>query len=146
MKKLTLITSLLLKGCLFGDIAMGADVSSKDQMILAGLNKANLPMVKQSLLEYAKTGHANAQLAVAKLYESENNYEPSLVVEWYKKSAINGNAEAQFQLGLLYIDGEMMIENREEGMFWVEQAAEQGHERAKTVFESLEIEEFSFGC
>lgn len=145
MNKITLITSLLLKGCLFGNVVMAAD-DRTEQLLLANLSSGSLPEVKKSLLEFAQAGDANAQLAMAKLYESENKYEPSLVVEWYKKSAVKGNTEAQFQLGLLYIDGEALNEDRNAGMYWLELAAEQGHQRAKMVYESLEIEDYSFGC
>jgi len=146
MNKISLITSLLLKGCLFGNIAMAADDRMAQQALMAHLSSASLPDVKKKLLPYAKAGHANAQLAMAKLYESQDNYEPGLVVEWYKKSAVGGNPEAQFQLGLMYIDGEILNEDRDTGKFWVEQAAEQGHQRAKMVFDNMEIEDNSFGC
>jgi TPR repeat protein len=68
------------------------------------------------------------------------------MVEWYKKAAINGNAEAQFQLGLLYADGELPDGDWDTGMYWVEKAAEQGHQQAGIVLESMENEYYSIGC
>ncbi len=146
MNKVSIITSLLLQGCLFTDVVMADDDRMKQQELMAHLSNANLPEVKSSLLKYAKAGHADAQLAMAKVHESENKYQPDLVVEWYKKSAINGNAEAQFQLGLLYTDGEILNEDRDTGIYWIEQAAEQGHLQAKDVYDSMTMEDYSFGC
>jgi TPR repeat protein len=68
------------------------------------------------------------------------------MIEWYKKSANNGNAEAQFQLGLLYADGEIPEGDWDTGMYWVEMAAEQGHKQAGVVLESMENEYYSIGC
>jgi|GEM_PF-3814672 len=45
--------------------------------------------------------------------------------------AEHGNAEAQFQLGQMYIFGEGVPKDLEEGFRWVRRAAEQGHPKAE---------------
>ncbi len=146
MNKTMLVTSLFVKGCLLGNSVMAAEDAGEQRELLASLSKDSLPGVERSLLQYAQNGDNNAQLALAKIYESENSHNPNLMLEWYKKSAISGNAEAQFQLGLLYIDGEVPDGDWDTGLYWVEMAAAQGHERAKIVYESLENEYYSIGC
>jgi len=131
-----------------GNSVFAVNAHASGQQLLASLNINDSVKAERSLLDIANAGDSNAQLAMARIYESQNNPEQNngLIAEWYRKSAINGNAEAQFQLGLLYIDGELSDGDRETGLFWVELAAEQGHFRAKIVQESLEEEEFSIGC
>ncbi len=146
MNKRTLVASLLLKGCLLGNTVIAAEEKAGQHLQMASFTKDSLPGFERSLLEYARAGDRNAQLALARIYESENKYDPNLMVEWYKKSAVNGNAEAQFQLGLLYIDEELPDDDGVTGMYWIEMAAEQGHTQAQMVFESLENENYSFGC
>lgn len=145
MNKSMLITSLLLKGYLFGGSVMAAENVTEQQM-MASLSKNNMHLVERSLLKYARAGDDRAQLALARIYESGNRHDPNLMVEWYRKSAVSGNAEAQFQLGLLYIDDELPDGDWDTGLFWVEMAADQGHQRAQVVFESLENEYYSIGC
>jgi len=125
---------------------MAAEDRLEQQRIMASLKKDKMPAIERSLLKYAKAGDDYAQLALARIYESNSKHQPNLKVEWYKKSAINGNAEAQFQLGLLYADGEIPDGDWDTGLYWVEMAAEQGHQQAGVVLESMENEYYSFGC
>ena len=53
-------------------------------------------------------------------------------VDWLNKAADQGFAEAQFQLGLCYLDGGPGVnEAPARGAKWLEHAAEQGHARAQ---------------
>jgi len=144
MNNVTKISSILLNSFVLSNIAVAASVQQVDIQALVDMNSTKSVAVERSLIDIANTGDANAQLALAKIYESQNNL--SRETEWYRKSALNGNAEAQFQLGLLYIDGELIDGDQETGMFWMDQAAQQGHFQAKVVQESMESEEFSIGC
>lgn len=135
---------MLLKGCLLGNAVLAASAQAEDMQLLASLNTTRTGVIERSLLDTANAGDANAQLALAKIYESQHS--TGKLVEWYRKSALNGNAEAQFQLGLLYIDGELADGDRDAGLFWVEQAAGQGHFRARVLQKSLEEEDILIGC
>jgi TPR repeat protein len=48
-------------------------------------------------------------------------------VEWYRKAAEQGNAHAQFCLGVTYSTGEGGIKYSVKAMEWLRKAAEQGH-------------------
>ncbi|HWW00177.1 MAG TPA: hypothetical protein VNZ64_10820 [Candidatus Acidoferrum sp.] len=53
-------------------------------------------------------------------------------VDWLDKAAVQGFAEAQFQLGLCYLEGGPGVnEAPARGAKWLERAAEQGHPRAQ---------------
>jgi len=134
MKRKILLV-LLLKIVLMGNVAIAADNSGDHRLSRLNFAVVSLPTVERKLIDNAEADN-----------DVKQDYVPALVVERYRKSALAGNAEAQFQLGLLYIDDELPEEDRGLGMFWVEQAAEQGHQQAKIVINSLEREDASFGC
>ena len=54
----------------------------------------------------------------------DQNYETAR--GWYKKSAAQGNATAQFKLGYLYDTGKGVEQNYETAIYFYEKAAEQG--------------------
>jgi hypothetical protein len=47
-------------------------------------------------------------------------------VRWLQSQATNGDASAQCSLGLLYLNGEGCETNREQAIYWLTQAANQG--------------------
>ena len=48
-----------------------------------------------------------------------------------KKSAEEGQAEAQYFLGLIYFIGKGVDRDKQEALKWFRKAAEQGHAKAK---------------
>ena len=56
-------------------------------------------------------------------YEA-GNYKKA--VKWYRQAAKQGNAAAQFNLGLMYRKGEGVTRNDKEAVKWYREAAEQG--------------------
>jgi len=59
---------------------------------------------------------------------------PEKAVLWYKKAASQGNAEAQFNLGIMYLDGIGVTENSAEALRWIARAAKQKHSGATEVY------------
>jgi TPR repeat protein len=57
---------------------------------------------------------------------------------WYFQAASAGHAEAQYHLGLLFLAGKGVIENRQEAARWMKKAASQGHPEAKKALNSIE--------
>ena len=55
----------------------------------------------------------------------------NLAFYWYKKAAEQGNAIAQYNLGLCYKKGEGVEKNIDEAIKWFSKCAEQGDEDAK---------------
>ena len=55
--------------------------------------------------------------------------------------AYNGSMEAQFNVGVLYVQGKGVTRNRVEAAFWFEKAAEQGHPEAQYNLGHLILED-----
>ena len=141
MKKKILFL-ILLKLYLAGDIVIADDVNHH-QLSRLNFSLTGIPVVEKKLTEFSRT---EKQVDINLAEHRADNNGSGLVIERYRKSAMSGDAEAQFQLGLLYIDDDLNEDERGIGMFWVEQAAEQGHHQARVVIDSLEREDASFGC
>lgn len=80
----------------------------------------------------------DAQVRLAELYllgRLEGGAE--LAAQWFERAAEAGNATAQFQLGLLYLEGKGVDVNPEFAARWFELAAEQGHVAAQNNIGSL---------
>jgi len=67
--------------------------------------------------------------------------------EYCKKAAEEGLAEAQFQLGVMYLDGiGIMNEDEVLALEWLWKAADNGHEHAKEMFDFVLNRDFPIGC
>ncbi|MCD8367240.1 MAG: sel1 repeat family protein, partial [Clostridiales bacterium] len=54
-------------------------------------------------------------------------------VYWYEKAAQQGDAKAQYNLGVCYYNGEGVTRNRTKAKEWFQKAADQGVEQAKAI-------------
>ena len=59
-------------------------------------------------------------------------------VRWLQPQATNGNASAQCRLGLHYLNGQGCETNREQAIYWLRKAADQGDAEASTVLTRLQ--------
>ena len=57
--------------------------------------------------------------------------------EIWAEFAKQGNAEAQFNLGVMYKDGIGVPQNHDDAMNWLSKASEQGHEHAGLILSVL---------
>ncbi len=92
----------------------------------------------------AAHGHADAmfQLAGAYLFGahaakfvSDPDREAAI---WYFQAASAGHVEAQYHLGLLFLAGKGVIENRREAARWFRKATERGHVEARKALGSID--------
>ena len=100
----------------------------------------------QSFLQQcAEQGSMAAQLALAKHYLStdENTGEAE---SWYHNAANQGNAEAQYQLGVMYLEGKGVMENADQALEWISIAASQQHPEAVKVYEYILYNEGPLEC
>lgn len=56
-----------------------------------------------------------------------------------KKSAKYGDPRAQFNLGRMYLNGEVVKRNIKNAERWLSKAAEQGHAKAKRLVEEVTV-------
>ena len=62
---------------------------------------------------------------------------PYEAAECFRKAAEQGHAEAQFNLGICYEDGDGVEWSYTEAIKWYSKAADQGHEEAKFLLDTL---------
>jgi TPR repeat protein len=60
-----------------------------------------------------------------------------LAMKWYLKAAMQGNAEAEFNIGALYYDGLGTPKDESKAIAWWVKAANQGHVKSKEILERL---------
>jgi TPR repeat protein len=117
---LTLALSLLAVTPVFAgpdeDYAAGMKFNERGDVVAA------LPLLQKA----ADAGHAAAQAAYGLLLDQADNDEEA--VEYFRKSAMQGNAEGQFGLAGMYATGEGMPKKDEaEALKYFNLAAKQGH-------------------
>ena len=88
--------------------------------------------VKQTeVYRKAEAGDANAQFEVASLYNKMEKVDYPTVVLWLRRSARQGNLEAEYALGQIYHRGKPGIPvDLKEAEFWYKKAAVQGDKQA----------------
>ncbi|HWA93870.1 MAG TPA: tetratricopeptide repeat protein [Terracidiphilus sp.] len=57
-------------------------------------------------------------------------HDSSRAAEWYRRAAERGHRDAQYNLGLMYLDGEGVSADPYEGLRWLRLSADQGEESA----------------
>ena len=67
------------------------------------------------------------------IYMSMDEAHAKRVVQYYTRMAEDGNAKAQYALGLLLRNGEGVAPDYGKGLYWLEKAALQGHAEAEAL-------------
>ena len=106
----------------------------------AGMAKLTPEKIEQMKEWQAQTAafnekqNAKAQEAAqAKKFLIQSN-----AVRWLQPQATNGDASAQYSLGLHYLNGQGCETNREQAIYWLTQAANQGNQEASNKLASLQ--------
>lgn len=114
--------------------------------LFAEYTKDSLRKAFASIKYYAESGDAEFQNYYACYYDSAVSDNQDVVKAsdetafyWYKKSAEQGFANAQYYLGNMYYSGIGCTQNKSEGLFWLKKAAQQGEVMAQFDLERLNI-------
>jgi hypothetical protein len=76
----------------------------------------------------ADNGNTEAQYSLGEHYSWDGEAEhPKLAVQWYRKAAAQGHAEAMSALAECYLSGWGVKQNKNLGFKWLVKAAEAGH-------------------
>src|SRR5205823_5356940 len=78
----------------------------------------------------ANTGSPKPQLQLAQLYSGVLKDEKQATY-WYQKAAEQGNANAQFNLGVCYAKGTGISKDAKQAVYWYWKAAEQGEVKSQ---------------
>ena len=88
----------------------------------------NLDTAMQYFEKAAAKGHAAAQNGVGRCHYEKGRYEEAF--KWHTKSAAQGYANAEINLGILYEDGLGVTKDISKAIEWYTKAAEKGHVNA----------------
>jgi len=89
---------------------------------------------EQALDAYERKDYKAAFAAFLKLAEGGDSVSPvddTKAVAWYRKAAERGEANAQYILGLMYLDGRGVPQDDRQAENWYRKAAEQGYASAQ---------------
>lgn len=87
-------------------------------------------------LKAAQAANKYAQFAVGEHYHDAEDHDQA--AEWFKKSARQGYAPAQFELGKSYYYGLGSIRAEEMAIEWLEKSASKGHKPAKQLLDKIQ--------
>ena len=87
---------------------------------------------------FAQKGDAGSQNRLANLYEQGKGVKtnPPAAANWYRKAALQGLADAQFNLGRLLAYGDIE-RNLNEAIYWLQMAAKSGHQDARVMLATV---------
>ncbi len=84
---------------------------------------------------------------MASLYRQSKDYANQVgAAEWYQESARSGDAESQYWLGVMYLDGSGITEDDDEALYWIGKAADQGYLPAEKLLDHLLATNFDMDC
>ena len=121
----------------------------REQILPGGTEEGPTPGEKfQALLEEARAGDPVAQNSLGVMYYTGEavsttvtgevlDNDPELAAGWFYRSAEQGYADAQFNLGLIYANGEGVAQDMNEAVELFKKAAEQGHVDAQNNLGAL---------
>ncbi|MDR0485783.1 MAG: sel1 repeat family protein, partial [Elusimicrobiota bacterium] len=82
-----------------------------------------------------KGGYAPAQFILGSWQEYGKLYKAA--AEFYRQAAEQGFSLAQYSLGLLYLKGQGVKQDKKQAHFWLEKSANQGYEKAQEALKNL---------
>ena len=60
-----------------------------------------------------------------------------MAVPWYKKAAIQGSSNAQYYLGVIYLEGKGMEKDENKALYWIAQSAKNDHPIGQVVYSRM---------
>ena len=105
--------------------------NSSIKIVLLNESKPNF----SDILTKAEAGESEAQKIVGNHYLNGGNVEQDLskAFDWYKKSALQSNPKAIYNIGYLYATGSGVEKNLTTALSWYERAANLGFARAQHI-------------
>lgn len=106
-------------------------------------SEAGDPLI--DLLDLAKKAAHKAEFNLGLVYTKGEhgiveNYQEA--AKWYGLAAEGGMPEAQFNLGILYLNGQGVPRNPDKGVEWLKKSARQGLKEAKDTLAELGIYDY----
>ena len=123
-------------------IIEGMDESNQAKLVdvLARIELRRLQDViesSESLINERTNVHAGAQYNLGWMYLNVLNKENEAFT-WFTKAAEQGNAKAQYYLGLIYVNNQGVNRDDFEALKWLSRAAKQGHAKALEMIQFID--------
>ncbi len=103
----------------------------------AEINAAVVARIKAA----AKRGDARGQCALAECYSGFDcegiPHDYVRARQWYEKAAAQGDAEAQYNLGVMYDEGQGVRQNKRTAKEWFGKACDNGHQTGCDEYRKL---------
>jgi len=105
------------------------------------LLEENQDTAKYWIERSAKQGYSMAQYVMGNILREDTRIESNerLSAYYYLESAKQGYPAAQLNLGICYYNGTGLLTNKKKSAYWIRQAWINGEERAKKVWDELEL-------
>lgn len=126
---LALLALVLAWGVLPAGAATPADEGFQQarKMFVRGDVVGAMPLLRKA----ADEGHAPAQALLAQILDQAEFDKEA--VDYFRKAALQGNADGEYGLGTMYAGGEGVARDPQEALRWYRLAAGHGHDRAILV-------------
>lgn len=98
---------------------------------LQAYNRGDMATAINVLRKTADSGHAPSQALLADILDRSEYDEEA--VAYFRKAAEQANADGEFGLGRMYVSGEGVKRDVQQGRLWITRAAERGHAQATAV-------------
>lgn len=128
-KRMVVCAALALLTSYAGVSAAGVEDDYKEALQL--YNRGDVASAINILRKGADGGHAASQALLADILDQSDYNEEA--VAYYRKAAAQGNADAEFGLGRMYLTGEGVKRDVAEARTWILRAAERSHVLATAV-------------
>ena len=99
----------------------GAALAAEDREYGDKFKKKNIPQELKFLTNDAENGIADAQFKLGMMLYAHGQVLPQddeKAVKWYRLAAEQGNSEAQYALGVMYVKGLGVLASEQEAMKW----------------------------
>jgi len=125
---LALILALVLSPVAAADYAQG----------LVAFERGDIATAYREFSALARQGDRAAQYSLAMLHLKSAPPDYTRARPWLEQSARQGQAEAQYMLGLLSVYGVGGVKDRKQGLDWLQRASGQGNEDAQALLAKLQ--------
>ncbi len=113
-------------------LSFGVTVTPSPELLEKEINITKYEIQNHPLILKAKADAVARQKSKEKNYQAQAN-----AIRFLQPQATNGDASAQCELGLHYLNGQGCETNQEQGIYWLQKAAAQGDLRASKKLEQL---------
>jgi TPR repeat protein len=137
--KRKLCHSLLISSGLIMGYALNGHAAQINLPVTSATNASQL--VKQNPNPTYLLSMANRLQSSTYAFENQG-----LIIYLLKQAAKQGSAEAQFQLGNLYLEGELLEQDEDKAIHWLSKAVAQNHSPAQFVYDHFMNGGFDIGC